>query len=242
MRLLISTPAMGGLVTTGFAQSLLISHARATAEGLVEAFDVHYQNSESLIHRARDRAADYFIRNDYDKLLTIDSDIEWSYEDFRRVITSDKDIIGGLYPLKAFPVVMNFNPQQDRGTELFKTHRGMDFDAFNEFCAKYADAEGIAEIRHLATGFMCVKRRVFEKLRETSKSYFNFDSVTGERKGFIHFYESGVHQGTLESEDWSFCRRAREAGFSVFVDTRIKLTHIGNHHYRFGQFFGQSQT
>jgi hypothetical protein len=33
-------------------------------------------------------------------------------------------------------------------------------------------------------------------------------------------------------EDYSFCERARQAGFSVQADTRIRLWHVGP--YRFG--------
>jgi hypothetical protein len=212
----------------------------ATVEGLLTEFQIHFQPSESLIHRARDRAAGFFMEHGFDKLITIDADIEWSYEDFKRLITSDKDIIGGLYPLKAFPVVMNFNPLPGQGSEFFKTGRGIDYDAFQEFKAKYADEQGLAEVRHIATGFLCVTRAVFESLKTKSKVYATYDSVSGEMEAFVHYYESGVHEGQLESEDWSFIRRAREAGFKAYIDTRVTLGHVGIHTYRLGQFFGQA--
>lgn len=239
MKILISTPAYGGVVTTGYTSSLMMSTFLAMGEGLVESCPVHFQ-ADSLIHRARDRAADYFLRGDYDRLITIDADISWDYASFKRLITSPHDIIAGAYPLKAFPVVMNFNALPDRGQELFKTARGIDFDAWKVFCAKHTDANGIAEVQHVATGFMSVTRRVFEALAKDSGNYGTLDSVTGERRAFHHFYESGVHEGQLESEDWSLCRRAREAGFKVHLDTKMTLTHHGNHSYKLGQFFGSA--
>ena len=239
MKLLVSTPAFGGQATIQYFESVNHCCLMAMSEGLLEKFEIHFQDNEALIHRARDRAADKFLRGDYDKLLTIDADIEFDYEDFRKIVLSPKDITGGLYPLKAFPVVMNFNPLPGKGDEFWKSHRGMDYDAFKKFRETYGD---LVEVRHIATGFMCVTRRVFEKLRETSGTYSTWDASSGDFARFFHFYESGVHEGQLESEDWSFTRRAREAGFEAYIDTRITLGHVGRHTYRLGQFFGESQT
>ena len=33
------------------------------------------------------------------------------------------------------------------------------------------------------------------------------------------------------SEDYSFCERARQAGFTVMADTRIRLWHVGTYRY-----------
>jgi hypothetical protein len=242
MRLLISTPCSGGMLYLGYVDSLIQTISRAMSEGLVTGFQFHFQGKESLIHRARDKAAMFMVENGFDKLLTVDADITWTYEDFKRIVTSDKDIVGGSYPLKTFPIVVNFNPLPEKGGELFKTGRGFDYDAFALFKEKYADpTTGLAEVMHLPTGFLCVTRRVFEKLGETSQPYENFDSATGQRKRFMHFYESGVHEGVLESEDWNFSRRSREVGFPVYFDTRVVCTHTGNHAYSLGQFFGETQ-
>lgn len=240
MKLLISTPAFGGLVHVKYAEALMESVIKIQEEGIAECCHVHYQTSESLIHRARDRAADCFIRGDYDKLITIDADIQWRYEDFKNLVTATKDLVGGAYAIKAFPVVMNFNALPDRGRELISSERGMDYDAFKIFCDVYGKEDPLVEVYHLATGFLCVTRKVFEEMRKVSKSYWTRDSVTGEQKGFIHFYESGVFEGQLESEDWSFVRRARELGFFPYLDTRIRLGHIGSHTYKLGQFFGHA--
>jgi hypothetical protein len=240
MKLLISTPCSQGMLYEQYVSSLLTCISRASSEGLIDGFQMHFQGKESLIHRARDRAAMFMLEGGFDKLLTIDADVVWTYEDFKRIIMSDKPIIGGVYPLKTFPVVMNFNPLPDKGAEFFSTGRGIDLDAFVKFKAKYADENGLVEVRHLATGFLCMTREVFEKLGETSDFYDCFDSSTGVTKRYMHFYESGVHEGMLESEDWSICRRAREAGFPVFFDTNVTLAHVGNWEFRIGQLFGKA--
>lgn len=240
MRILVSIPAFGMQVYYPCISSLISCMMFAKEEGLDLEIQPYFL-SDSLIHRARNRAALYAVEHKFDKILTIDADIVFTYEDFKRLVLSDKDVIGGVYPLKAFPVCLNFNPLPEKGTELLSTNRGYDYDAFLKFKKKYADEFGLAEVQHLATGFLCVTRRVFEKLGETSEIYEDLDSVNGERKRFMHFYTSGVHGGILESEDWSMCRRAREAGFSIYFDTRVLLGHIGLHCYRIGQFFGETE-
>lgn len=228
------------MVTEKYVSSLLTSLTRGMDEGLFTGFQIHFQGKESLIHRARNRAAMYAVMNGFDKLLTIDADISWTYEDFRRIVTSPEPLIGGTYPMKAFPIVLNFNPLPGKGDELISSHRGIDYDKFQVFKRTHADKEGLAEVMHLPTGFLCAHRSVFEKLGETSLIYEDLDGTTGKRERFMHFYESGVHEGQLESEDWSFCRRAREAGFRVIFDTRVIVKHTGNHDYDLGQFFGQT--
>lgn len=242
MKLLVSTPAAGGMLYLGYVGSLLNSLMQGAAEGLYQEFQPHFQGKESLIHRARNRAAMYAFENGFDKLITIDADISWTYEQFKRLITSPHPIIGGTYPLKTFPIVMNFNPLPDRGTELFSSNRGMDFDAFSKFKAKYADKDGIAEVRHLPTGFLCISREVLEKMGETADIYEEFDSASGERNRFMNFYPSQVEDGMLLSEDWGFMERARTAGFKVMFDTNCITTHSGTHDYRLGQFYGEQQS
>lgn len=239
MRILVSMPTFGGMLFTKTASSLISCMIHAQNEGLFE-IQPHFQG-DSLIHRARNRAALFCVEGGYDKLFTIDADVTFTYEDFKRIALSPHAITGGVYPLKAFPLVLNFNPLPDKGSELFKTNRGIDYDAFMMFRKKYADENGLVEVRHLATGFLCVTREVLEKLGEVSEIYEDFDSVSGERKRFMHFYESNVHEGILESEDWSFSRRAKELGFPVMFDTRVLLGHVGSHEYRIGQFFGSTE-
>lgn len=240
MKLLISTPCYGGQLTDKYVGSLMESIALAKEENLISEAQVHFQGKESLIPRARNRAALFCLEGGFDRLFTIDADIEWSYEDFRRILSSEKKIIGGVYPLKTFPVVANFNPIQGKGTELLSSNRGYDLDAFERFCSAYAGAEtGEAEVRHVPTGFLSVSAEVLAKLSETVPVYWSFQPDSGEKKGFFDFYPSGVYEKEYLSEDWGFSRLASESGFPIFINTKVRLGHIGNHTFRLGQFYGQ---
>lgn len=246
MRVLVSTPAAGGMLYLGYVTSLMDTLVGAKKDDLCE-IAVHFQGKESLIHRARNRAADAFRLGDFDKLVTIDADVSWTYSDFKKLVTSDKEIVGGLYPLKCFPVVMNFNPLDGKGQELRKSNRGYDYDSFAEFKKKYADERGLVEVYNVATGFLCVDQSAFVKIIDKNKDdknfvYGTFQPDSGERKAFFDFYPSKVVEHDLESEDWGFCRLAREAGCQIYADTSITLTHTGNHEFYLGQVWGEIQS
>ncbi len=243
MKLFISTPCFGGQLTKDYVASMNVCIAQAAMDGILTDWQIHYQGTESLIPRGRDRSANMFLELGFDKLLSIDADISWTYDDFKRIITSDKDIVGGTYPLKCFPLVANFNPLHERGTEFISTHRGFDLNAFESFIEKYANPKtGEAEVRHVPTGFLCVTKKVIDTLAKTVPVYWQFQPDTGERKGFFQFYPSGVFNNEYESEDWGFCRLATEAGFKVHLNTKVRLGHAGNHTYRMGQFFGEQSS
>lgn len=213
---------------------------RAADEGLLSKCEVLWQGTESLIPRGRDRDAINVLEKDFDKLITIDTDIEFSYEDFKRIILSERDIVGGIYPLKCFPLVGNFNPLPEHRTKYFSTNRGMDLDAIKLFAKEVADPlTGEAAVEHVPTGFMCVTQKVFAKLSETVEVYFTLQPDTGQTKGFFEFYPCGARNKAYESEDWAFSRLAKEAGFVPHINTKVLLGHIGMHVFRLGQFFGQ---
>lgn len=237
MRLYVSCPVFGGLIQSKTAANIMSCLDRAMAEKIITDYNLNYLG-DSLVHRIRDRHANDAIRGGWDKLFTIDSDIDFTWEDFRRIITSDKDIVGGSYPLKCFPVVVNFNPLHGKGRELLKTNRGYDYAAFEEFKKKYTDPQGLVEVTHLPTGFLCVRTSVLKKLTETVGRYQIFAQESGHRDTLYHFYPSGIVDHSLESEDWAFCRLAAEAGYKIYFDTNVITGHIGTHTYRLGQVFG----
>ncbi len=66
----------------------------------------------------------------------------------------------------------------------------------------------------VATGFLLIKLDVFKTL---AKPYF--------------FY-SHKEDGSLEyGEDMYFCMKARQAGFDIWIDSTIKVAHIGDYNY-----------
>jgi hypothetical protein len=241
MKLYISCPAYLGVLTARTAASLIAALPRAMSEGVIKDYEINF-HGEALINRCRNVHANRALRGGYDKLLHIDSDIEFTYEDFKRLVTSSHDFIGGSYPLKCLPPVVNFNPLPGKGTELLKTNRGYDFDAFHAYKEKHVPVDGIVEVRDVPTGFLCVNMKVYKKLTETAEVYGDFHQEDGSRVGYFDFYPTKVIDRELVSEDWGLCHLARKAGFKIMFDTKVITVHVGSHVYRLGQVFGEIDT
>ena len=130
----------------------------------------------------------------YDKLMWIDSDIQWGPSDFGTLYYSDKDIISGCYlmPDRCTPIFMNVLSPMLTEQDLLK-HR----EPFK--CAA------------VGFGFLCVKYGVFEAME---RPWFSF---TGAEEDF------GIKVILGEDVAWSI--KAKKAGFDIWVDPSVKITH-----------------
>ena len=70
-------------------------------------------------------------------------------------------------------------------------------------------SEGLFEVDSCGFGFVCIKREVFQKI---AYPWFCHLPARDGRLGF-------------DGEDVSFCRKAREAGFSIFADGSCMVGH-----------------
>ncbi len=89
---------------------------------------------------------------------------------------------------------------------------------------------GLMEILYAATGFLLVQRQVYldiqQKLSLPDCNVMFGDTVVPWFQPMIREYQNGHwHLG----EDFAFCERARQAGFSICADTSIRLWHFGNY-------------
>ena len=231
MKLLIATPCAGGLATTGWIESVIV--AVCQLRDLGHEVVVKMQSKESLINRARNTDATYALLNGFDRCLFIDSDIVFTYEQIKLLLDSKRDIVGGTYPLKNFPITVNFNPLPEQ-TDLFGSHRQA--ENYAAWVRKYADEKGEAEVLHVPTGFLLVDTKVFAALTYKVPWYTNFNPDTRTHTQYYEFFPTGVIDNQLESEDWGFCRIAREHGYPVFLQTKIVCGHIGSWQFRLGQY------
>lgn len=232
----LATPCYGGMVTSKYMGSMLDS-----IYGLMRDSIPHINfmlANESLIPRGRNKCAMWMLDNNFDKLMFIDADMIWTYEKLKMLLDSDKPIIGGTYPMKAFPISLNFNALEGKGLDLFAKNRQQ--DNYLEFVRAHADAKGEVEVRHIPTGFMLIDRTVFLKLSETVPSYFSYDPPTKTTTAAYDFFPSGIVEGISEpgeylSEDWAFCAIAKRAGFPIYLQTRAVCGHTGTFNFGLGQ-------
>lgn len=228
MKLLVATPAFGGMVTSQYLQSLVMTTAQLVSNGI--GFALYTLENESLIPRARNKCAMYALEQGYDRLFFIDADMIFNYEQFRKILDSDKDIIAGTYPVKELPISINYNPLRE--SDYFG--KSNIEENFKNFAKDSADESGEVEVLHVPTGFMSIKCSVLGKLVEDGrvKPYYYREAGSIEPQRAFEFFPCGEHNGEYESEDWAFCRIAREAGFKIYLNTQIVTGHTGNFHYR----------
>lgn len=243
-KLFIATPMYGGLNHGLYMKSCI------DLIGLLNHFGVEHRFSflfnESLITRARNYLVDEFLRDEkFTHMLFLDADIGFDPKDVLTLLALDKDISGGPYPKKSInwnnvkaAIVKNPNIEAKEletlvGEYVFNPAPGTtQFNAFEPL-----------ESLEIGTGFMMVKREVFDKFREAypDKSYkpdhggqkmFDgsryihayFDTVI-DRKGS---YTDGGSDRYL-SEDYAFCQMVRKLGFKIWMCPWMVTTHIGTY-------------
>jgi hypothetical protein len=82
------------------------------------------------------------------------------------------------------------------------------------------------------TGFMLVKRHVFDKLNvhPAVKSFNNDVGLPKELDAHLRtYYDTAVRENRYYSEDWTFCENWRDIGGKVWVDKRVLLKHTGSY-------------
>lgn len=195
--------------------------------------------SDSLITRARNQLVAKFMANpDFTHLMFIDADIGFDSEDILKLLWHDKGVMTGAYPIKDInwskitKLVQSGCEEEDL---LSKSLRYV----VNPVQDKSGSVEvdnGALSIYDAGTGFMLIKREVFEKMFE-EYPHLKYKDDTGSLKGeelnntYALFNSYVDDDGRLLSEDYGFCRYWQKMGGSIWVDPTIELTHIGRMRY-----------
>lgn len=233
--LMIATPMYGGMCTGHYVQGLLLTMAKMREIGVNVAW-CQIMN-ESLITRARNELARIFLESDHDYLMFIDADIGFDGEAIAQLMLADKDIACGIYPKKE----VNWESVEraaNGGKQGLEDYAGaFVFNMVGDGDA-HTDETGCIEVRHGGTGFMLIKRGVFEFLQEHVPSYrvSSFqDPATGAyvKPLTSEFFATSIDaSGALLSEDYHFCELWRQHGGKIYVHPFIRLNHVGT--YVFG--------
>lgn len=213
VRLLIATHTHGS-VTPAYAQSLALTTAYLACHGVPH---VAVMFEDSLVDRGRDRAAAALLENGFSHLLFLDADIEFKPEDVIRLLAADKDLIVGAYRKKneRNEFAISFLPDAcEHLEECPETHA--------------------VKIARAGTGFMMIKRGVFEKMAAAMPQIeYEDHSNGGTDVRIMHaFFEHVIVNRRRWSEDYTFCERARSIGVDVWLDPYIELGHWGGHVWR----------
>ena len=236
-KVLIATPMYGGSCTGPFMIGVLDLYTKF--KELDWKLEFCYMMNESSITRARNHLVNAFLHNDFTHLLFIDADVSVYANDVVDMILMDKPLIGGLYPLKEInwdsvtsAVKSGIKPENLKfyaSHYVFGTLPGSD--------PTLSGNKSLKEVVETGTGYMLIKREVFEALEPLVKSYdtgnkyiFFGKPEPDKTKEFFRFVVDET--GRYLSEDYDFCKKWRSLGGKVYVAEWAYAKHIGT--YAFG--------
>ncbi len=207
-KLFIATPAFDGKVNVSYACSLAETRLYLASHAIETVMRIH--TSGSLLVRERNDLIKAFLESDCTHILMIDSDIAWNPVDVQRMINFDEDFVASLYPA--------------RGPDKCFLFRGI----YGENKRMDVSKKGLLEMEYIPAGFMLLKRCVLEKMQEhfPELHYMPKDASLAHTEGYCLF-DTEVWDGEFWGEDYVFCRRARQAGFQIWIDPTIRLDHAG---------------
>lgn len=195
-------------------------------------------SNESLIQRARNTLATNFLQQtDFTHLMFIDGDIKFNPSDILRMMQSDKEIICGVYPAKFInwsrisnAVKNNIEPNQ------LQFHTGgfvVNFKDYEYGAKSIKNPEEPIEIWNGGTGFMLIQRNVLEKLSTVVENYLNDNSEETIGQVIYNFFPVFIDQKSkrLLSEDYAFCKVARENDIKIWMAPWVKLSHMGTYEF-----------
>jgi hypothetical protein len=256
VKLYILTPCFASLCYVNYIQCLMM-----TVE-LFRRFNiplkVEFCKNDSLVSRARNNLiAKAMTDKDTTHILFIDNDITWDPVDILKLIMADKDIVGGIYPLKNYDwnklVKDNANPYNSNIVQSLLKKKsesqlaGIVSDSamiqhnllrYNiNYLGQYLEINNnLAKVKHLATGFMMLQRKMLTNMMKAFPSTKYVDDVSflkpEENDMAYALFDCGVEDGHYYSEDWLFCDRWTKMGGDIYVDVSINLTHTGIEDYR----------
>ncbi|MHB8678577.1 MAG: hypothetical protein ACYC7G_02415 [Rudaea sp.] len=207
-RLLIGTPAYGGMIHSDCVSALL-QYQRAGID-----FALMSIGNESLITRARNTiVSEFHARRQFSHLLFLDADVLLPPNGLRRMLDSGRDVIGAAVALKG---------RNAKGGRIFNIGalRGENGDCY--------------EVERIGTAALLLSRAAVAALvadaQRDGRVYSSGYHVRGiDLQATVQFdvFRTGVIGDEYLSEDYWVCRELRRLGFPVYLDPTIVTRHSG---------------
>jgi hypothetical protein len=189
--------------------------------------------NDSLITRSRNTLVSTFLNDtNMTHLLFVDADIGFDPRDVIRMISADKDVVAGMYPLKVYDWQNEIGPSSSESREEAALHY-----VGTPLVSQLAEWDGdFVTASYGGTGMMLIRREAIERMIEAYPN-LQYQSVhvhpRPARTPKIQYalFECMIDSklGIYLSEDYAFCQRWRDMGGTIWIDTLAKLTHTGQH-------------
>lgn len=207
MSVLLAMPCYRGDMNVAAFFSIMSIVETCNREGV--EIDLLVTHGESAITRGRSNMAAAFLRSRARTLAFLDADIGISGDDFLSLVRLNKPVRGAAVNLKTL----------DRTESLSVFKAGRRLTRKEMFAARAP-----LEVDYLGGSVMLIDRDVIGTLSKVHAKTLGYrDPIGGVG---VHLFAEIVEAGALLSEDYAFCRRAREAGFSVWCDPTIIVSHF----------------
>jgi hypothetical protein len=205
-RVHIATPTYSGQLSVEYVGSLMANLADLTVREIVP--DIAFKPGLCYVALARNEMVGDFLASDADDLVFIDDDVGFPADAVWKLLRHDVDIVGGVYPYKRddgqFPI--RYLPE---GAPVIN---------------------GLMLVEGLPTGFLRIRRRVFERMIEAMPERKFTDPIS---KICNHdLFACERVDGVWWGEDYRFCQLARSLGFKIWVEPDIDFRHVGRNVWR----------
>lgn len=238
-RLLVATPLYDG-AQADYLRSVVALTGAAERAGVACSFA--WLSNNAWIDRARNALAAAFLQSDATHLVFIDGDIGFLPEELldlvARMQADDRlAVVGAPYPkrrinwnLVAAAAAKGLAKDNPAALELYS---GIFPIEPLDPAGNYALNAPI-ELKHAGTGLMVIRRDVVETLaaRHTELAYLadaldRESGLTADR--IVALFQSMIdpETGHIYGDDYAFCRRARAAGFRIWLAPWMRTSHTG---------------
>lgn len=177
-----------GIANMGSMQIDTVFALLRMLKGFPYDYDVIFKQG-SILHYNREEIVKTAIKLKCTHLLFVDTDMVFQKDAVLRLLERKKDVIG----------VNSFTHKEPSLPTAFMED---------------GQTGNLQRAVHVATGFMLIDLKVFEKIKEP---WF--------------FWKSDENGQITMGEDYWFCSKAKEAGFEIWCDLSIPIGHIGNKIY-----------
>jgi hypothetical protein len=226
----LATPMYGGMCSGEYTKAILALKQEIEKEGW--GLSTAFIYNESLINRARNDLTKLFLESDSTHLLFIDADIYFNAKDVIRLVKEDRDIIGGLYPLKKIDWIKIRSSVLNGDSNFYKNGFNYVFTQKNN--NDFFDNNEVQEVSGIGTGYMLIKREVFDIIDAETYTNNSLMFKNSEDKTTKNFFSLEIDEetNTLLSEDYYFCKSWIKTGGKVYLAPYAVAKHIGM--YEFG--------
>lgn len=198
-------------VTVGFIHPLMV-HAAFMQSVLQisyrERCEVLNVMSGANVSKARNALVEGFLATDADYLLMLDSDMVFRADVISRLVVHNEPIMNGMY----------FQPSLNGGPSFPCMYRHQTGTAKSDgmfvTLGDHWQRQAVIQVDAVGAGFMMVHRDVFETIRKLMPNYA------------APWFQEVQRGDNLVGEDFTFCMRASEMGYPIFVDTSVEAGHI----------------